>query len=138
MDCLNDAFVLQGKGPVQALRGSRKFPALSCFRDSSSVQEAEKSWVHCAATPGCDFWHDRATFYGDRVKQAAANPSTVFFFDVDNTLLDNDRVAEDLKRYLTNKVGEASARRYWEIFERSEEHTSELQSHLNLVCRLLL
>src|SRR5260370_24378644 len=25
-----------------------------------------------------------------------------------------------------------------EKFERSEEHTSELQSHLNLVCRLLL
>src|SRR5260370_10730208 len=24
------------------------------------------------------------------------------------------------------------------IFKRSEEHTSELQSHLNLVCRLLL
>src|SRR5260370_6357448 len=24
------------------------------------------------------------------------------------------------------------------IFDRSEEHTSELQSHLNLVCRLLL
>src|SRR5260370_7299612 len=24
------------------------------------------------------------------------------------------------------------------FFERSEEHTSELQSHLNLVCRLLL
>jgi FMN phosphatase YigB (HAD superfamily) len=52
------------------------------------------------------------------VKRADANPGTVFFFDVDNTLLDNDRVAEDLKRYLTNKVGEASARRYWEIFEQ--------------------
>src|SRR4029434_11336018 len=26
----------------------------------------------------------------------------------------------------------------WHIFARSEEHTSELQSHLNLVCRLLL
>src|SRR5260370_2017898 len=26
----------------------------------------------------------------------------------------------------------------WERFARSEEHTSELQSHLNLVCRLLL
>src|SRR5260370_22447752 len=25
-----------------------------------------------------------------------------------------------------------------EIYPRSEEHTSELQSHLNLVCRLLL
>ena len=46
-----------------------------------------------------------------------ANPSTVFLFDVDNTLLDNDRVAEDLKRYLTNQVGETSEQRYWEIFE---------------------
>src|SRR5207237_8763812 len=27
--------------------------------------------------------------------------------------------------------------RYWNL-RRSEEHTSELQSHLNLVCRLLL
>jgi len=52
------------------------------------------------------------------VNHAAAKPSTVFFFDVDNTLLDNDRVAEDLRRYLTTKVGEASAQRYWEIFEQ--------------------
>ncbi len=48
----------------------------------------------------------------------AANPSTVFFFDVDNTLLDNDRVAEDLKQYLVKKVGDSSAGRYWEIFEQ--------------------
>src|SRR5260370_25839848 len=27
---------------------------------------------------------------------------------------------------------------YWPQVRRSEEHTSELQSHLNLVCRLLL
>ncbi|MGB9204149.1 MAG: HAD family hydrolase [Terriglobales bacterium] len=47
-----------------------------------------------------------------------ANPATVFLFDVDNTLLDNDRVAEDLKHYLTNQVGEASEQRYWEIFEQ--------------------
>src|SRR5260370_16754740 len=26
----------------------------------------------------------------------------------------------------------------WSYYHRSEEHTSELQSHLNLVCRLLL
>jgi FMN phosphatase YigB (HAD superfamily) len=52
------------------------------------------------------------------VNRADANPSTVFFFDVDNTLLDNDRVSEDLKRHLANKVGEASGRRYWEIFEQ--------------------
>ena len=54
---------------------------------------------------------------GSRVNRADANPSTVFFFDVDNTLLDNDRVTEDLKRHLAKKVGEASERRYWEIFE---------------------
>ncbi|HSZ62710.1 MAG TPA: HAD family hydrolase [Terriglobales bacterium] len=43
---------------------------------------------------------------------------TVFLFDVDNTLLDNDHVSKDLKLYLTKKVGEASAGRYWEIFEQ--------------------
>jgi len=43
---------------------------------------------------------------------------TVFLFDVDNTLIDNDRVAEDLKRHLAMKVGEASEQRYWEIFEQ--------------------
>ena len=47
-----------------------------------------------------------------------ANPNVVFLFDVDNTLLDNDRVSEDLKPYLTDKVGEPSERRYWEIFEQ--------------------
>jgi FMN phosphatase YigB (HAD superfamily) len=52
------------------------------------------------------------------VNRPDANPDTVFLFDVDNTLLDNDRVAEDLKRYLTDQVGEASEQRYWEIFEQ--------------------
>jgi len=52
------------------------------------------------------------------VNPAAAHPSTVFFFDVDNTLLDNDRVADDLKQYLVKKVGDSSAGRYWEIFEQ--------------------
>src|SRR2546427_9038032 len=33
---------------------------------------------------------------------------------------------------------ENRARRVWSIVERSEEHTSELQSQSNLVCRLLL
>jgi FMN phosphatase YigB (HAD superfamily) len=41
----------------------------------------------------------------------------VFLFDVDNTLLDNDRVAADLKRYLTKQVGEKRQQQYWEIFE---------------------
>ena len=41
----------------------------------------------------------------------------VFLFDVDNTLLDNDRVSADLKRFLNREVGEDRQRRYWEIFE---------------------
>ena len=58
---------------------------------------------------------------GDRVNPDA-NRRTVFLFDVDNTLIDNDRVADDLKRHLKIKVGEACEQRYWEIFEalRSE------------------
>jgi FMN phosphatase YigB (HAD superfamily) len=53
---------------------------------------------------------------GDPVS-VSANPSTVFLFDVDNTLLDNDRVTDDLKQYLNKKVGNGCAGRYWEIFE---------------------
>jgi FMN phosphatase YigB (HAD superfamily) len=52
------------------------------------------------------------------VNRTEANSSAVFLFDVDNTLLDNDRVADDLKRHLVGKVGESSALRYWEIFEQ--------------------
>src|SRR6267378_248724 len=42
----------------------------------------------------------------------------VFLFDVDNTLLDNDRVTADLKEHLEQEVGAARAQRYWAIFEK--------------------
>jgi FMN phosphatase YigB (HAD superfamily) len=45
------------------------------------------------------------------------NASTVYLLDVDNTLLDNDRVVEDLKRHLIDAFGEECERRYWDIFE---------------------
>jgi FMN phosphatase YigB (HAD superfamily) len=47
-------------------------------------------------------------------------PSTtaVFFFDVDNTLLDNDQVTRDLRRHLDREVGQEHSEHYWEIFER--------------------
>jgi FMN phosphatase YigB (HAD superfamily) len=47
-----------------------------------------------------------------------ARAKVVFLFDVDNTLLDNDRVIADLGTYLKRKVGPERARRYWTIFER--------------------
>jgi len=47
---------------------------------------------------------------------------TVFLFDVDNTLLDNDRVTADLRRFLDSEVGIERSAAYWGIFEelRSE------------------
>ncbi len=42
----------------------------------------------------------------------------VFLFDVDNTLLDNDRVTADLKRHLEREVGPDRAQQYWAIFEQ--------------------
>ena len=42
----------------------------------------------------------------------------VFLLDVDNTLLDNDRVIADLMRHLEREVGEERQKRYWAIFEQ--------------------
>ena len=41
----------------------------------------------------------------------------VFLLDVDNTLLDNDRIVAELKEELTVAVGAARQQRYWTIFE---------------------
>lgn len=46
-----------------------------------------------------------------------ASPQVVFLFDVDNTLLDNDRVVADLMRHLEREVGHERQQRYWAIFE---------------------
>ena len=43
---------------------------------------------------------------------------TVFLFDVDNTLLDNDRVTKDLRRFLDKEVGMERSASYWKIFEQ--------------------
>src|SRR6266545_5073997 len=42
----------------------------------------------------------------------------VFLFDVDNTLLDNDRVAAELQRHLVSDLGVERAQEYWRIFEQ--------------------
>ena len=42
----------------------------------------------------------------------------VFLFDVDNTLLDNDRVTADLRHHLEKEVGPEGAECYWTIFEQ--------------------
>ena len=44
--------------------------------------------------------------------------AVVFLLDVDNTLLDNDRVIEDLRGHLVQAIGSPSADRYWVLFEQ--------------------
>jgi FMN phosphatase YigB (HAD superfamily) len=58
--------------------------------------------------------------------QSAANGAAVmttphdlvFLFDVDNTLLDNDRVQADLADHLTQAYGAAACQLYFDIFEQ--------------------
>jgi FMN phosphatase YigB (HAD superfamily) len=45
----------------------------------------------------------------------------IFLLDVDNTLLDNDRFAQDLGDRLESSFGAAERARYWEIFARRRE-----------------
>src|SRR6478736_4899056 len=42
----------------------------------------------------------------------------VFLFDIDNTLLDNDRVTSDLRDFLERVIGHECQERYWSIFEQ--------------------
>ncbi len=49
-----------------------------------------------------------------RVRQS----KLVVFFDVDNTLLNNDRISADLNAHLKREVGPQRSRFYWAIFEK--------------------
>ncbi|MBS0169486.1 MAG: HAD family hydrolase [Nitrospira sp.] len=50
-----------------------------------------------------------------------AKPTVVVLFDVDNTLLDNDRIAVDLTQHLDEEIGTKGERQYWAIFEELRE-----------------
>jgi len=51
----------------------------------------------------------------------SATPRVVFLFDVDNTLVDNDRVQAHLKEHLAQTYGPATRDRYWDILEELRE-----------------
>src|SRR5690348_8395523 len=52
----------------------------------------------------------------DRDRMSSRN-DIVFLVDCDNTLLDNDRVQDDLRAHLAREFGTDSRDRYWAIFE---------------------
>lgn len=53
----------------------------------------------------------------DRSEFGMTPHPVVFLIDVDNTLLDNDRVQEDLKLHLESAYGRVARERYWRILE---------------------
>src|SRR5690242_21520868 len=75
--------------------------------------------------------HDALPISGERVKGAAAGSDAFFPFPDGPTLL--------LDAGVTAIIHPGGSVKDQETIDlRSEEHTSELQSHVNLVCRLLL
>jgi FMN phosphatase YigB (HAD superfamily) len=46
-----------------------------------------------------------------------ASDQTVYLFDVDNTLVDNDRIQADMAIHLERAIGAERNRHYWELFE---------------------
>ena len=51
-------------------------------------------------------------------QQMRAQAAVVFLVDVDNTLLNNDRIQEDLKRHIERKFGREYRDRFWAIQEK--------------------
>ncbi len=47
-----------------------------------------------------------------------ATEKAVFLVDIDNTLLDNDRIQSDLKEHMEREFGPGPRDRYWAILER--------------------
>src|SRR5260370_34857103 len=78
------------------------------------------------------------------LSMARPTPSLLFFFNDTATTeiytlsLHDALPISEIEVVLHPGIGHAQQAYRVEFFGRSEEHTSELQSHLNLVCRLLL
>src|SRR5438477_5263087 len=76
--------------------------------------------------------------------RALTHSKSIFFFFNDTatteiyTLSLHDALPIFQRQSCTDPDGRGSGRRRGGLSNRSEEHTSELQSHVNLVCRLLL
>lgn len=68
---------------------------------------------------------------------AASNADTVFFFDCDNTLLDNDRVHDDLQAWLEQRLGPEGSAGYWMHYEQLRQELG-YADYLGAVQRLRL
>jgi FMN phosphatase YigB (HAD superfamily) len=60
----------------------------------------------------------RANNQGKNKRQADFDTRLVFLFDVDNTLLDNDRSKNDMSAALHEILGDEGDKRFWELYEQ--------------------
>jgi FMN phosphatase YigB (HAD superfamily) len=62
----------------------------------------------------------------------------VFLLDVDNTLLDNDRIQADLREHLAREYGPEARDRYWAIFTELFDHEVGYADYLGALQRYRL
>jgi FMN phosphatase YigB (HAD superfamily) len=67
----------------------------------------------------------------------SSSAATVFLFDVDNTLLDNDGVEADISAHVEREFGIATRDRFWAIFEELRNKLG-FANYLDTVQRLRL
>ena len=60
----------------------------------------------------------RAIKKGKRDEQGDSDSRLVFLFDVDNTLLDNDRSKKDMAKALHEVLGDEGEKHFWELYEQ--------------------
>ncbi len=60
-------------------------------------------------------------------------PSLVFWIDVDNTLLDNDKAKEEYDNYLQVELGPQLTARFWELYEEVREEKSVIDIPATLI-----
>jgi len=60
-------------------------------------------------------------------------PKIVFLLDVDNTLLDNDRVKTELDAALRSEIGEELTARFWQLYEQIRQEKGVVDIPLTLI-----
>jgi len=63
----------------------------------------------------------RSAFLSEEQRSIMSKKSVVFLLDVDNTLIDNDVIISDLRRYLAKEFRKDRQDHYWKLFEEHKK-----------------